>query len=92
MSRRILAPGVKKEAIQSKVDATINNHLSKQLELLFHTSFRDLQSKGSHFRYHLMPLTDIHLRSEKTFEFEANGNINYVYIFSVIAVFILQPG
>ena len=86
----LVTPGVKKASIQRKVDATVNNYLSKQLEGMFHTSFRDVQSQGGHFRYQLMPLTDIHLHSEKTFEFEANGNINYVYIFSVIAIFILM--
>jgi putative ABC transport system permease protein len=85
----LAAPGVEKTFIQSKVDETINTYLSKQLEEKLHTSLRDLKSKGSHFRYHLMPLTDIHLHSEKTFEFEANGNISYIYIFSVIAIFIL---
>lgn len=86
----LVAPGVKKAFIQSKVDETVNNYLSKQLEGMFHASFKDLQSKGDHFRYPMMPLTEIHLHSEKTFEFEANGNINYVYIFSVIAIFILM--
>jgi putative ABC transport system permease protein len=85
----LVRPGVTKAFIQSKVDETINNYLSKQLEGVFHASLRDLQDKGNYFRYHLMPLTAIHLHSEKTFEFEANGNINYVYIFSVIATFIL---
>ncbi|MDE1191574.1 MAG: FtsX-like permease family protein [Arachidicoccus sp.] len=36
-----------------------------------------------------MPLKEIHLHSDKRGEFEANGNIEYVYIFSIIAVFIL---
>ena len=36
-----------------------------------------------------MPLTDIHLYSNKSYEFETNGNIVYVYIFSIIAIFIL---
>jgi putative ABC transport system permease protein len=85
----LVRPGVTKAFIQSKVDETVNSYLAKQLEGMFHTSMRDLQSKGGHFRYPLMPLTAIHLHSEKTFEFEANGNINYVYIFSVIAIFIL---
>lgn len=85
----LVAPGVKKALIQNKLDATTNYYLSKQLEGMFHASYQDLQKKGDYFRYHLMPLTDIHLHSEKTFEFEANGNINYVYIFSVTAIFIL---
>lgn len=86
----LAAPGVKKASLQSKVDETVDNYLPRQLEGTLHTSIRDLHRQGSHFRYHVMPLTDIHLHSEKTFEFEANGNINYVYIFSVIAVFILM--
>ena len=54
-----------------------------------HASLKDLTSKGNHFIYHATPLTDIHLHSDKSYEIEANGNINYVYIFSVIAIFIL---
>ncbi|HLF62541.1 MAG TPA: ABC transporter permease [Saprospiraceae bacterium] len=38
---------------------------------------------------HLMPLTDIHLRSHLDTEFEANGDIKRVWIFSIIAVFVL---
>lgn len=36
-----------------------------------------------------MPLKDIHLRSNRQRELGANGNIQYIYIFSAIAVFIL---
>jgi putative ABC transport system permease protein len=36
-----------------------------------------------------IPLTEIHLRSNRTDELAVNGNIQYVYIFSVIAVFVL---
>ncbi|AEV98307.1 cell division protein FtsX [Niastella koreensis] len=85
----LVAPGAKREILQNEIDETVNNYLAKQLEGMFHTSAQDLKNNGSYFKYHLMPLTDIHLHSEKTFEFEANGNINYVYIFSVIAIFIL---
>ena len=49
----------------------------------------DLKKQGGHFRYQLMPLTDIHLHSDKSAELEPNGNINYVYIFSFIAILIL---
>ena len=37
----------------------------------------------------LQALTDIHLRSHHNMEIEANSNVAYIYIFSVIAVFIL---
>ncbi|MES2419336.1 MAG: FtsX-like permease family protein [Bacteroidota bacterium] len=37
----------------------------------------------------LMPLTKIHLYSHTAGEMEANGDITYVYIFSIVAFFIL---
>ncbi|MTI88451.1 MAG: FtsX-like permease family protein [Balneolaceae bacterium] len=37
----------------------------------------------------LWPLTDIHLYSQLDSEVEANGNIEYVYIYTAIAIFIL---
>ena len=85
----LVKPGVQQSLIQSQVDETVNTYLSKQMEETFHSSLHNLQNTGDHFRFHLMPLTAIHLHSDKTFEFEANGNVNYVYIFSVIAIFIL---
>lgn len=49
------------------------------------------QEKGSGYRHHLIleKLTDIHLHSDKRSEWEANGKIAYVYIFALIAIFIL---
>src|SRR5436853_3889073 len=85
----LVKPGVSKQKIQNDVDATINNYLGKELEAQLHATLADLQSKGNHFIYHLMPLSNIHLHSDKSYEMEVNGNINYVYIFSVIAIFIL---
>ena len=82
-------PGVQKAQLQKDVDAVINNHLGKELESQFHATLSDLEHKGNHFIYRLMPLTDIHLYSDKSYEIEANSDVTYVYIFSVIAVFIL---
>jgi putative ABC transport system permease protein len=85
----MVRPGVTKEKLQKDVDATINNYLGKELESQLHASLKDLSNKGNHFIYHAIPLTDIHLHSNKSYEIEANGDVTYVYIFSVIAVFIL---
>ncbi len=85
----LVKAGTTTASIQSNIDALVNNYLNKDLEALMHISTKDVQKNGNHFLYHLMPLTDIHLHSDKSYEFEANGNITYVYIFSVIAIFIL---
>ncbi len=44
---------------------------------------------GDYFCSMATPLTRIHLYSNIKGEFEANGNIRYVYIFMIIAIFIL---
>jgi putative ABC transport system permease protein len=85
----MLKPGVSQAEMQKHVDATISKYIGRDLERELHSSLKDLESKGNHFIYHMMPLTDIHLRSDKSYEIEANGDITYVYIFSVIAIFIL---
>ncbi|GGH05146.1 ABC transporter permease [Mucilaginibacter phyllosphaerae] len=41
------------------------------------------------FTMQLQPLTDIHLRSNLSYEIGSNGNITYVYIFSITALLIL---
>jgi putative ABC transport system permease protein len=85
----LVRPGVTKASLQKAVDATIDNYLAKQLDQLLHVSAKDLKNSANHFIYPVMSLTDIHLYSNKSYEFEANGNITYVYIFSIIAIFIL---
>ena len=46
-------------------------------------------SGGNYFRTVLTPLLDIHLRSNSEYEFDKGGNIQYVYLFSFIAIIIL---
>ncbi|MCJ7579479.1 MAG: ABC transporter permease [Candidatus Aminicenantes bacterium] len=46
-------------------------------------------AKGNYTKFPLQPLTDIHLRSDLLWEFEANGNETYVKFFMIIAAFIL---
>jgi putative ABC transport system permease protein len=85
----LVRPGVTQSSLQNKVNATINNYLARQLDQVLHTTANDMNKGGNHFLYPVMPLKDIHLHSSKSYEFEANGNVAYVYIFSVIAIFIL---
>lgn len=49
------------------------------------------QERGSGYRQflYLQPLTDIHLRSHYQDELDANSDITYVYVFLLVALFIL---
>jgi putative ABC transport system permease protein len=52
-------------------------------------SFEEFEKAGNKFDIYLTPLTSIHLHSDKVAELGANGSIQYVYIFSGVALFIL---
>ena len=52
-------------------------------------SAADFNRGGNKFSFTLTPLTDIHLRSDRQDELEANGNIQIVYAFSAIGLFVL---
>jgi len=82
-------PGTTRAEVQKDVDAVVNLNISRALQELVHASVADLEKTGNHFRYPITPLTDVHLHSNKSDELEANSNIQFVYIFSVIAVLIL---
>ncbi|MDZ4148222.1 MAG: ABC transporter permease [Flavobacteriaceae bacterium] len=49
----------------------------------------ELKKSGTYINYSLIPLTAIHLHSNYSFEITPSGNIQYVYIFSAVALFIL---
>ncbi len=53
------------------------------------SSMDDFVKAGNKLEFSLMPLTDIHLHSDRFPELGTNGNIQYVYIFGAVALFIL---
>src|SRR6185295_15938998 len=55
-----------------------------------HIDFIDeMEKKGDYIKLHLTSLYDIHLQSNRSNELGANGNIQYIYIYSGVALFIL---
>ena len=52
-------------------------------------SMDEFKKSGNMLEYKLTPLLKLHLYSTQVYELSPNGNIQYVYIFSIIAVFIL---
>ena len=85
----LVQPGTTQAEAQQDVDAVVNLNVGRALQEMFHVSVADLGKAGNHFRYQIFPLTDVHLYSNKSYELEANSNIQFVYIFSVVAVLIL---
>ncbi|MEL6810951.1 MAG: FtsX-like permease family protein, partial [Bacteroidota bacterium] len=68
----------------------INKYLVPQAaQFMQIDNIEEFEASGNKLEYSLTPITDIHLHSSRGIELGVNGNIQYVYIFSAIALFIL---
>jgi putative ABC transport system permease protein len=85
----LLRKGANYKALNAKLPAFFHARAGAQLQTIAHLTFAQLAKAGNYFNFNLTPLTDIHLRSNMVGELGMNGNIQYVYIFSAIALFIL---
>ncbi|MFH1853545.1 MAG: ABC transporter permease [Candidatus Neomarinimicrobiota bacterium] len=56
---------------------------------IFGGNYFQFANAENKWELYLQPLTDIHLHSHLSGEFEPNGNASYIYIFGLVAIFIL---
>ena len=78
------------KSLEAKFPEIITKYMGPQIEKLMGKSMVALMKSGDlKASFYLQPLGDIHLHSDLMGELEANSDIKYVYIFSVIALFIL---
>ncbi|GGM79188.1 ABC transporter permease [Dyadobacter beijingensis] len=82
--------GVDAKQFERNFESMLVKYTDKWLRAFLGASLDEVRKSGSYLKYSLQPLTDIHLRSDRTAEVNANGNIQYVYIFAVVAVFLLS--
>ncbi|WP_128545971.1 ABC transporter permease [Larkinella soli] len=85
----LLKEGVDPKAFEKNFETMIQKYLGPQAYQFLDSSISDLRKAGNEIRYSLIPLTDIHLRSKQNIELAPNSDIQYVYTFAAVAVFIL---
>jgi putative ABC transport system permease protein len=85
-----LKKGTDYKAFEKNFDQYLNKYvLPEAKQLLNINSMDEFRKAGNLVAYSMMPLTDIHLYSDWAWELSPSGNIQYVYIFSAVALFIL---
>lgn len=67
----------------------VEEQLNKILPGNLGEDFTSWLDRGNEWEFYLQPLTDIHLTSHLSGEFEPNSDIKYIYIFSLVALFVL---
>lgn len=86
----LLKAGTDYKAFNKNFIQVIDKYILPQAKQFMNIkSMEDFAKSGNKIEYSLIPLTAIHLHSERNVELSANGNIQYVYIFSAVAIFIL---
>jgi putative ABC transport system permease protein len=85
----VLKEGFDYKKLEAKLPAAVEKYMGPQLQQAMGVTLQQFRANGNDLGLYLQPLRDIHLHSDFTNDIEAPGNITYVYIFSVIAVFML---
>lgn len=85
----LLKPHTQPANVERKLPAVVEKYAAGEVERNFGVSFKEYLKAGNGYFYFLQPLNAIHLDSQLEAEFQPNGNRTLVYIFSLIAVFIL---
>lgn len=85
----LLNKHVSPAALEAKFPGFLDKYVSPAIARGFNMTWQQFLAAGNGYRYFLQPLTKIHLTSDLSAELRINGNIKTVYIFSVIAIFIL---
>ncbi len=84
----VLQNGISQRVLEAKFPAMVRKYIGPQLKTIGVT-LENMADSGDRWVYLLEALTDIHLHANSSYEFEPNGNIVYVTIFSSVAILIL---
>ncbi len=86
----LLRKGTNYKEFEKKFDEYNDRYVFPYAMKFIHMKNKDdFKKAGNKISHSLIPLTDIHLYSNRAFELGPSGNIEYVYILSAVALFIL---
>jgi len=85
----VLAKGYDYKKLEAKLPRVVEKYIGPQLYQAMGMTLTEFRKKGNNISFHLQPLTDIHLHSDFMYDLSRPGDIRYVYIFGVIALFML---
>ncbi len=85
----ILKHGSNVKKVEDETNKLLLRHSEVVLKSVLHQGIDEFQKNGGYLAASLTPLKDIHLKSNKLAELNGNGSVQFVYIFSAIAILIL---
>lgn len=85
----LLQEGADVNAFETKIQDVLVDNFGKEVEKYVGVTWEEFLGAGNYGKYVLTPVHRIHLYSDLEDELEANSDIAYVWIFSIIGLFIL---
>ncbi len=85
----LLKPGSDLAQMETRFPQMVKTYMGPQIQKQMGLSLEQFTTQGNRLGFALQPLTDIHLNSYTTTEFEPGGNKAFVYIFSGVALFMV---
>jgi putative ABC transport system permease protein len=82
-------PGITVDTLNAAIQALIPKYVLPDYRKFLGMDPETSDSSKYSYNFVIQPITDIHLRSTFTNEFEPVGNILYVYLFTALAIIIL---
>lgn len=75
--------------VEAKFPHIIEKYASGNIEKNYSQTYQQFQANGNGYTYYLQPLKKIHLISNLEREYRPNGSLRAIYIFGIVAAFIL---
>jgi putative ABC transport system permease protein len=85
----LLKPNADPALLESRLPTIVEKYVSGVISRSFGMTYQQFQAAGNGYHYYLQPLRRIHLTSDLEAELRPNGSMRSIYIFGIIAVFIL---
>ena len=85
----VLRKGTAPSEVTRQFPALVEKYIVPETQRDMGVSLAEARKAIDSWHFYLMPLKDIHLKSHTKYELEAGGDIQYIYIFGALAVFIL---
>ena len=85
----LLSKNTDPKKLEAKFPQLVAKYVVPEIQHDMGVSLAEARKSVNTFVFTLQPLTEIHLHSNSKYELEPNGDIQYVYIFSALAIFIL---
>lgn len=83
-------PTANPDQVETSFDNLVLKYVSPELEQFMGASVEQMREQGNQYKYFQVAIKDLHLNaSDLQMSFEPPGDITYVYIFSIIGIFLI---